>query len=151
MPSPIFEDVKDNGANSAVMEDRKYMVDACIVRTMKTRNRMDHQVGEERRHFFYVLILGGVGGAGRICLIPATLILTPPQALLAEVVLQVRYFVPDVKLVKQRIEAMISQTYIRRESPDSHLSPYMYVSRQGWILPLRPSPLVIIANGRVLF
>lgn len=45
--------------------------------------------------------------------------------------MQIRYFVPEVKLVKQRIEAMIAQSYIKRQDPDSHTSPYVYVAAQA--------------------
>ncbi len=44
LPTPTYEDPKERGTSAAVADDRKYTVDACIVRTMKMRNEMTHQV-----------------------------------------------------------------------------------------------------------
>lgn len=51
LPAPFFDNISERtGPSKEVCEDRKYMVDACIVRTMKARNCMEHQV---QNIFFY--------------------------------------------------------------------------------------------------
>lgn len=47
--------------------------------------------------------------------------------LVQEVVQQSRFFRPDPKLIKQRIESCISQEYLRRANPDDYTSPYVYI------------------------
>jgi hypothetical protein len=47
------------------------------------------------------------------------------QALVQEVIHQIRYFVPEAKVIKQRIEAMINQDYIKRLDVENVSSPYM--------------------------
>ena len=45
LPAPFFDSiVEKTGPSKEVCDDRKYMVDACIVRIMKARNTMGHQV-----------------------------------------------------------------------------------------------------------
>lgn len=119
LPAPFFDNISERtGPSKEVCEDRKFMVDACIVRTMKARNCMEHQVN--KYIYFFSLFQPDMGSIMFVCF---------AQALLQEVVMQIRYFVPDVKLVKQRIEAMIAQSYIKRQDPDLHTSPYIYVAQ----------------------
>jgi hypothetical protein len=50
------------------------------------------------------------------------------QDLIQEVLKQLLFFRPDVRRTKQRIEHLIKEGYMRREDPESHMSPYVYVA-----------------------
>ncbi len=63
-----------------------------------------------------------------------------PQELVIEVLQQSRFFRPDGRLIKQRMEHLIGQRYARREDPMVHTSPYVYVPRPTLPLPLPPPP-----------
>eukprot|EP00873_Tetraselmis_striata_P023587 jgi/Tetstr1/443851/TSEL_031805.t1 len=74
-----------------VDKDRRYSIDAAIVRTMKSRKQLQH------------------------------------QQLILEVVQQLsRMFKPDFKLIKKRIEDLISRDYMERDADNSNL--YRYVA-----------------------
>lgn len=47
--------------------------------------------------------------------------------LVAEVMQQSRFFRPDGRLIKQRVEYLIGQRYARREDATLHTSPYVYI------------------------
>ena len=51
------------------------------------------------------------------------------QELVHEVLTQIKYFRPDPKLIKRRINALMGE-YLRREDPMSATSPYVYVQRR---------------------
>ena len=71
------------------------------------------------------------------------------QELVHEVLTQIKYFRPDPKLIKRRINALMGE-YLRREDPMSATSPYVYVQRRvgGCIFAFCVSPAVrIVATG----
>jgi hypothetical protein len=76
--------------NKAVSEDRKYSMDAAIVRLMKSRKTMNH------------------------------------QQLVADVSAQLmRYFQPDPKEIKKRVEDLIAREYLKRDDEQSNLYHYL--------------------------
>uniref|UniRef100_A0A7S1SRY7 Cullin neddylation domain-containing protein n=1 Tax=Tetraselmis chuii TaxID=63592 RepID=A0A7S1SRY7_9CHLO len=73
-----------------VDKDRRYAIDAAIVRTMKSRKQLQH------------------------------------QQLILEVVQQLsRMFKPDFKLIKKRIEDLISRDYLERDADNANLYRYL--------------------------
>lgn len=73
-----------------VDKDRRYAIDAAIVRTMKSRKQLEH------------------------------------QKLVLEVVQQLqRMFKPDFKLIKKRIEDLISREYLERDKDNPTLFRYL--------------------------
>jgi cullin 3 len=89
--SGAIEDDKEKLVDTNVEQDRKYSIEASIVKIMKSRRTLEHSL------------------------------------LIAEVVKlsQVR-FNPDIKLIKDRIEALIEKEFIRRDPSSSSL--YHYIS-----------------------
>jgi hypothetical protein len=49
------------------------------------------------------------------------------QRLVEEIMKQIRFFRPEPRLIKQRIEDLIGRRYLRREDPMNPNSPYVYV------------------------
>ncbi len=73
-----------------VDKDRRYAIDAAVVRTMKSRKQLEH------------------------------------QKLVLEVVQQLqRMFKPDFKLIKKRIEDLISREYLERDKDNPTLFRYL--------------------------
>jgi len=73
-----------------VDKDRRYAIDAAIVRTMKSRKVLQH------------------------------------QQLVLEVVQQLsRMFTPDFKLIKKRVEDLISREYLERDKDNPQLFRYL--------------------------
>ncbi len=73
-----------------VDKDRRYAIDAAVVRTMKSRKVLKH------------------------------------QQLVVEVVQQLqRMFHPDFRLIKKRIEDLISREYLERDKDDPNTFKYM--------------------------
>ena len=48
--------------------------------------------------------------------------------LIPEVLKHLTFFRPEIRDVRQRIEHLIKEGYMRREDPSSHSSPYVYVA-----------------------
>lgn len=72
-----------------VMQDRKMVTEAVIVRVMKTRQKLTH------------------------------------QELLAEVMDQLKNFRPESKMIKQRIEDLITRLYLKRDEVQQNLYHYL--------------------------
>merc|ERR1712224_186474 len=73
-----------------VDKDRRYAIDAAVVRTMKARKVLKH------------------------------------QELMQEVIQQLsQMFKPDIKMIKRRIEDLISREYLERDSENSNVFKYM--------------------------
>jgi len=73
-----------------VDKDRRYAIDAAVVRTMKARKTLKH------------------------------------QELMQEVIQQLsQMFKPDIKMIKRRIEDLISREYLERDSENSNVFKYM--------------------------
>jgi cullin 1 len=93
IPNPATKTSQKERVKSqeAVLQDRKHIIEACIVRVMKTRKTLQH-----------------------------------PQ-LIAEVSAQLmKYFKPNPRNLKRRIEDLIQQDYLERDSNSS--STYHYVA-----------------------
>ncbi len=63
------------------------------------------------------------------------------QRLVEEIIKQIRFFRPEPRLIKQRIEDLIGRRYLRREDPMNPASPYMCV-RQAFFV-VRCSPFAV--------
>ena len=48
--------------------------------------------------------------------------------LVLEVMSLCKFFRPDSRMVKQRVDDLMRRKYIRREDPTSHTSPYVYIA-----------------------
>eukprot|EP00708_Paratrimastix_pyriformis_P002138 GAFH01000877.1.p2 GENE.GAFH01000877.1~~GAFH01000877.1.p2 ORF type:complete len:758 (-),score=373.48 GAFH01000877.1:226-2445(-) len=77
------------GVKKEVLQDRKYVIEAVIVRIMKARQRLTH------------------------------------AELVAEVIEQLKNFKPDNKMIKSRIEDLITRLYLKRDETNQNLYHYL--------------------------
>ena len=88
IPLPQIDDKKKVEAD--VDKDRRYAIDAAIVRTMKSRKVLPHQ-----------------------------------QLVLEFVQQLTKMFKPDFKIIKKRIEDLISREYLERDKDNPNVFKYM--------------------------
>jgi hypothetical protein len=87
---PKKKEATQNSSKNTVNAARQHMVDAAVVRIMKSRNQLKH------------------------------------NELIAEVVNQIKKFVPSPQLIRSRIDVLIEQEYMKRDPNDR--SAYVYVA-----------------------
>lgn len=122
-----------------VDKDRRYAIDAAIVRTMKSRKKLQHQQVISKSnsrgllelqnvfHTFYTLL--GNDAWENTCVFCPALLLTL-YVCGAQLVLEVnqqlqRMFKPDLKQIKRRIDDLIAREYLERDKANRNEYHYM--------------------------